>query len=96
MKALTCFAAFFSLIDSLATIYWVQNGYAVEANPIMEPILTFSPYLFFFLKNGLVLLGLWFLYLRREHITAKIYIILAFLVYSGIICYHLYGLSLIL
>ena len=50
---LVYFLAFLILVDLTATLFWVGNGLATEANPIMDFFLQISPILFVLAKLGL-------------------------------------------
>ena len=83
----------FILIDLTATIFWLANGLASEANPVMAYFLDISPLLFVIAKLGLSALGIWILYYFRKRFTSIIFQILLLLnlVYIVISIYHLYG-----
>lgn len=56
--------AFFvmSFIDGLFTLYWISNGYAVEANPLMDSLIQVNGMLFLCVKTcvvGLSAVVLW-------------------------------------
>jgi hypothetical protein len=84
-----------NLIDALLTLVWVQNGLAREANALMRLLVNDHPIVFVVIKVGLVSLGSWFLWNRREHAIAVVAIFLAFLVYYLILLYHLQYSSLL-
>ena len=90
---LTYTLVIFILIDLTATIFWLANGLASEANPVMAYFLDISPLLFVIAKLGLSALGIWILYYFRKRFTSIIFQILLLLnlVYIVISIYHLYG-----
>ena len=61
------------LIDLTATLYWVLNDLAHEANPIMDFFLQYSPLLFVIAKLGLSGVGIWILYYFRKRFKNTIF-----------------------
>ena len=90
---LVYFLAALIIIDLTATLLWVHNGLATEANPIMAFFLEFSPLLFVIAKLGLSAVGIWILYYFRKTFKDAIFrILLALnLVYIAVFVYHLWG-----
>lgn len=78
-----------NVVDAVATLYWVVNGLAREANPLMRELLGIHPLLFVFAKLSLVGLGVWVLWRHRHRPLAVVAIALLFLVYYGLTIYHL-------
>tara|TARA_R110002020_G_scaffold29001_2_gene91825 strand:- start:1121 stop:1438 length:318 start_codon:yes stop_codon:yes gene_type:complete len=85
--------AIFILIDLTATIFWIANDIAEEANPFMAFLLEISPLLFVIAKLGLSAVGIWILYYFRKRFTTAIFRILLFLnlTYITVFVYHLWG-----
>ena len=85
--------AIFILIDLTATLFWISNDLATEANPIMDFFLEVSPLLFVIAKLGLSAVGIWILYYFRKTFKETIFRILLFLnlIYIAIFVYHLWG-----
>jgi len=85
-------------IDLTATLYWIANDIAHEANPIMNFFLQISPLLFVIAKLGLSAVGIWILYFFRKRFASTIFKILLGLnlVYISIFVYHLWGLLFLL
>ena len=85
--------AIFILIDLTATLFWISNDLATEANPIMDFFLEISPLLFVVAKLGLSAVGIWILYYFRKTFKETIFRILLFLnlIYIAIFVYHLWG-----
>jgi len=77
-----------NLIDAFATLYWVSNGIALEANPIMETLLTIGPIPFLFIKLFLVFCGCWLFWIHRKHNLTKISIFILLFVYIFVIIKH--------
>ena len=86
------------LFDLTATLFWVANDLATEANPLMAFFLEVSPFLFVIAKLGFSGVGIWILYFFRKRFTKKIFIILLGLnlIYISIFVYHLWGLLFLL
>lgn len=55
-----------NILDSSLTMYWVSNNIAEEANPLMDYLISQSPWLFVSTKIVLVGLGTCLLYRYRE------------------------------
>ena len=85
--------AIFILIDLTATLFWINNDLATEANPLMAFFLEISPLLFVIAKLGLSAVGIWILYYFRKTFKDAIFrILLALnLVYIAVFVYHLWG-----
>ena len=81
------------LIDLTATLYWVLNDLAHEANPIMDFFLQYSPLLFVIAKLGLSGVGIWILYYFRKRFRDTVFRILLGLnlIYIAVFVYHLWG-----
>ena len=81
------------LIDLTATLFWVANDLAVEANPIMDFFLQMSPLLFVIAKLGLSGVGIWILYYFRKRFRKTVFRALLGLnlVYITVFVYHLWG-----
>ena len=90
--------AFLILVDLTATLFWVANDLATEANAIMDWFLQFSPLLFVVAKLGLSGVGIYILYYFRERFKKKIFkILLALnLIYIAVFVYHLWGVLFLL
>lgn len=83
-----------NLFDAVFTLIWVRFGLAIEANELMRDLVNNHPVLFVSTKIGLVSLGSWLLWNRREHRGAVIAIFVAFVVYYLVLLYHLQFTSL--
>lgn len=69
--------AVMNVIDAVSTCFLVDAG-MVEANPLLGPVLEFSPAAFYAVKLGMVALGLFFLWRHRDYPhTTKVAAILA-------------------
>jgi hypothetical protein len=78
-----------NLLDALFTLVWVRSGLAREANPLIEQLVEQHAVGFVLVKLGLVGLGSWLLWRRRERPAAVIAIVAAFLAYYLVLLYHL-------
>jgi hypothetical protein len=90
---LVYFLAVLILIDLTATLFWVEQGLATEANPIMNFFYQVSPLLFVLAKLGLSGAGIWILYFFRQRFKKKVFVALVGLnlVYITVFVYHLCG-----
>jgi len=88
---LVYFLAVLIIIDLSATLFWVHNGLATEANPIMDFFLQYSPVLFVLAKLGLSTVGIYILYFFRARFKRMIFNILLGLniIYLLVFAYHL-------
>lgn len=86
-------AAVLNLLDAIFTMASVQAGLAVEANPLMEPLLSASPVVFVLAKTNLVSLGLMLLWRLRRRPSAVAGIIGSAGLYAAIVVYHIAGLA---
>ncbi|MCK6502039.1 DUF5658 family protein [Myxococcota bacterium] len=78
-----------NLADALFTLGWIDAGLASEGNPLMATLIALHPSTFAVTKLGLVGLGLALLHRRRRRRVAQVAAALAFVVYVGILCFHL-------
>ncbi len=78
-----------NLLDALLTLFWVRAGLAREANPLVAQLVNEHAVGFVLVKLGLVGLGSWVLWRRRDRPVAVIGIVTAFLTYYFILLYHL-------
>ena len=78
-----------NLVDALATLTWVELGYATEANPVMAELLGAGPVAFVGAKLLLVSGGVYLLWRYRARRLSIGAIVTAFLVYSLLLFEHL-------
>ena len=78
-----------NLLDALFTLVWVRAGLAREANPLIDQLVNEHAVRFVLVKLGLVGLGSWLLWRRRERPAAVIAIVAAFLAYYLVLLYHI-------
>jgi hypothetical protein len=95
---LSCILAILIFIDLVATLFWVHAGWAVEANPVMDFFLKFSPLLFVLGKLGLSFTGIYILYVLRTRFRKTILNILLGLnlIYATVCLYHLLAMLFLL
>ena len=77
-----------NLVDAIFTLVWVRYGFAREANLMIDRLVDHNAVGFFAVKLGLVGMGSWLLWQRRNHATAVIAIFIAFLTYYVVLLYH--------
>ena len=77
-----------NLLDALFTLVWVRWGLAREENLMIDRLVEGHALAFFAVKLGLVGMGSWLLWRRREHATAVVAIFIAFLAYYLVLLYH--------
>jgi len=90
---LVYFLSILIIVDLTATLFWVQNGLATEANPIMDFFFQHSPVLFVLAKLGLSGVGLYILYFFRKRFKRRVFYILLILnlIYLIVFGYHLWA-----
>lgn len=86
-----------NLLDALFTLVWVRSGLAHEANTLLDELVNEHAVGFVVIKLGLVSLGSWLLWNRRERPLAVVAIFAAFLIYYLVLLYHIqYASGLVL
>src|SRR5436190_16146285 len=70
-----------NLLDAIFTLVWVRWGFAREANLMIDKLVEGHAVAFVAVKVGLVGMGSWLLWQRRDHATAVVAIFIAFLAY---------------
>lgn len=83
----------FNLLDAAFTLFAVRSGLAVEANPLMNELLSHGPMSFMLGKVAMVSLGILLLWRLRRLRMAMVGSVAAFLTYAGIVGWHLHGLG---
>ena len=78
-----------NLLDAIFTLWWVRWGLALEANLMIDRLIDEVPLAFITVKLGLVGLGSWLLWQRRDRPAAVVSIFVAFVVYYLVLLYHL-------
>jgi len=84
-----------NVVDAFLTLIWVMSGQATEANPLMAVLIEQNPVLFVVVKFTLVFLGSTLLWRYRKRPLSVIFIFLAFMIYYGIVLFHLNAAQLI-
>jgi Domain of unknown function (DUF5658) len=77
-----------NLLDAIFTLVWVRWGFAREANLMIDRLVENHALGFIAVKLGLVGMGSWLLWQRRDHATAVVAIFIAFLAYYLVLLYH--------
>ena len=77
-----------NLLDAIFTLVWVRCGFAREANLMIDRLVEHHALAFIAVKLGLVGMGSWLLWQRRNHATAVVAIFIAFLTYYFVLLYH--------
>jgi hypothetical protein len=84
-----------NVVDAFLTLYWITSGLATEANPLMAVLIEEHPLVFIVVKFSLVFLGSTLLWRYRKRPLSVICIFLAFMVYYGVVLYHLNAAQMI-
>jgi len=78
-----------NLLDAIFTLLWVRAGLAREANLMIDRLVEHHALAFFGVKLGLVGMGSWLLWTRRDRPAAVVAIFVAFLAYYLVLLYHI-------
>lgn len=89
LKGIVKWVLVLNLLDALFTLAWVRAGLAREANTLLDELVNDHAVGFVLIKLGLVSLGSWLLWNRRERPLAVIAIFIAFVLYYLVLLYHL-------
>lgn len=89
LKGIVKWVLVLNLCDALFTLVWVRWGLAREANLLLDELVTHHAVVFVATKLGLVSLGSWLLWQRRDRPLAVVAIFVAFLLYYLVLLYHL-------
>jgi hypothetical protein len=84
-----------NLIDGILTLAVVFGGYALEANPLMEAVISRSSVEFMIYKLGLVSFGILLLWRLRHTHLAQAGIVSAVAVYGMLMIHHLKSVELL-
>ena len=88
IEPLLALTVVWNLIDLIATVFVVEAGLAVEANPLMNMALGVGALPFALIKLTLVSVGVYFLWRNRDRHLAAIGAMAIFAVYSFVVGYH--------
>lgn len=80
-----------NLLDAGATLHWVTNGHATEANPIMNQALLHGTHAFLIAKIASVVIAATVLWGHRHHVLARIGVALTSVVYACLAGIHIGG-----
>lgn len=78
-----------NLFDAVCTYIWVGLGYAKEANPIMDYVLSVSPPGFILYKIFIVNLGVLLLWRLQDQVFSRVVTVPVLGVYIAIAAIHL-------
>lgn len=78
----------FNVLDLAFTVYYIEGGHAVEANPLMAAAYASSPFFFMIVKMALAVLGITLLYRARHARTAQFAIRAITIAYGALVVYH--------
>jgi hypothetical protein len=82
-----------NVLDGVLTLYWIVEGRAREANPLMAGLIHLDPLVFMLGKLALVVLGSILLWRLRRWPAAVVAIFGVFLVYYCLTLYHLRAMN---
>lgn len=88
LRGVVCGVLILNLADAVLTLFWVWAGVAREANALLADWVVRAPLGFVAVKLGLVSLGTWLLWQRRDRPLAVVGIFTAFVVYYAILVVH--------
>ena len=80
-----------NLFDAVATLTWLDLGFAKEANPLMAPLIAYCPYCFVAIKMGIVVIVCWFLWRERENKYTFLASKIVFSAYTLLALWHMVG-----
>jgi hypothetical protein len=89
LKGIVKWVLVLNLCDAIFTLVWVRWGLAREANTLLDELVNEQAVAFVVTKLGLVSLGSWLLWRRRDRPLAVIAIFIAFVLYYLVLLYHL-------
>ena len=85
LSALLCL----NVIDGMLTLFWVSKGIAIEANPLLLPLILASPVGFMLVKLLLVSLGVYVLWSTWPRMLSVVAGMLCLMTYMLVFGYHL-------
>lgn len=94
LHGIACSVLLLNLADIILTLGWLSAGRATEANPVLRDLVEQRPLAFACVKSALVSLGLLLLWRLRARPLAVIAVFVAFLVYFGLLLFHLNAMRL--
>ena len=75
--------------DAFCTLYWIAEGFATEANPLMKKWLQISDKAFIFIKMFIAVMSSVLLWIARKNKLAHILVFLIILLYAYVLIIHL-------
>jgi uncharacterized membrane protein len=88
LKGIVKWLLVLNLCDAVFTLIWVRSGLAIEANTLLDELVNDHAVIFVATKLGLVSMGSWVLWQRRDRPLAVIAIFIAFVIYYLLLLYH--------
>tara|TARA_Y100000034_G_scaffold89488_1_gene107672 strand:- start:799 stop:1095 length:297 start_codon:yes stop_codon:yes gene_type:complete len=85
----------FNLVDIYATLWFINNNLATEANPLMVEALEKGTMFFIFTKLFLVVAGCYILQKNKDKKIARYSILIAFVIYLILMLYFWFNLVLV-
>ena len=96
LRTLVISLVLLNALDGILTIFWIETGRFIEANPLMNVLISNHPVLFISVKMLLVCLGAILLWRNRDHAFAVISIFLCVTVYCFVMTFHFSALNIVL
>jgi hypothetical protein len=78
-----------NILDAIFTLFWVNAGFAKEANVLMRQLVHNYPVLFVIVKFSLVFIGTYVLWKNRFNKIAVLGMFVVFLIYYALLLHHL-------
>ena len=83
-----CLLLFLNVVDGVLTVFWVQHGYATEANVLLADLLNHVAH-FSFVKLALCTLGASILWRLRRSLLARVGTFAVCAAYCAVVVHHL-------
>lgn len=80
-----------NVFDAIATLKWIELGIAREGNPLMAPLIAFSPACFVLLKIGVALMVCSYLWKVKENRLVAGATKIVFSAYTVLVMWHMVG-----
>ena len=80
-----------NLFDAIATLTWINLGFAEEANPLMEPLISYCPLCFIAVKMAIVVTVCLFLWKERDNSYTFAASKIVFSAYTLLAMWHMVG-----
>jgi hypothetical protein len=80
-----------NVFDAVATLKWLELGFAKEANPLMAPLIAYCPSCFMFVKIGIASLVCLYLWRVKENKYNTLATKIVFAAYTALAMWHMVG-----